>query len=87
MVPLAAAIRSMYNLRAQLATSWNQLYAGFCRMFKIMYFHFHPEKPRWGLLIQREYIYIYIYICMADFLLLCMIKAELGHRCCKPIHP
>ena len=31
MAPLAAAIRSMCDLGAQLTASWNRLYAGFCR--------------------------------------------------------
>ena len=31
MAPLAAAIRSMCDLGAQLTTNWNRLYAGFCQ--------------------------------------------------------
>ena len=30
MAPLAAAMRSMYDLGTQLSANWNQLYAGFC---------------------------------------------------------
>ena len=42
--PLAAAIRSMCDLGAQLTASWNQLYAGFCRRGKSE----NPEKNPWS---------------------------------------
>ena len=40
MASLAAAIRSMYDLGAQLTASWNQLCAGFiCNILDILVFN------------------------------------------------